>query len=30
MNVVDILHRVGVVAPLDRVYRAIATPEGSG
>jgi uncharacterized protein YndB with AHSA1/START domain len=25
---VDILHRVGVVAPLDDVYRALATPEG--
>ncbi|MEV4540245.1 Uncharacterized conserved protein YndB, AHSA1/START domain [Micromonospora echinaurantiaca] len=25
---VDILHRVGVVAPLDDVYRAVATPEG--
>lgn len=25
---VDILHRVGVVAPVDDVYRAIATPEG--
>ena len=25
---VDILHRVGVVAPLDEVYRALATPEG--
>ena len=24
----DILHRVGVVAPLDDVYRAVATPEG--
>jgi uncharacterized protein YndB with AHSA1/START domain len=28
MKMVDILHRIGVVAPLDRVYRAIATPEG--
>lgn len=25
---VDILHRVGVVAPLDAVYNAVATPEG--
>ncbi len=25
---VDILHRVGAVAPLDKVYRALATPEG--
>jgi uncharacterized protein YndB with AHSA1/START domain len=25
---VDILHRIGVVAPLDQVYRSIATPEG--
>lgn len=25
---VDILHRVGVVAPLDDVYRVVATPEG--
>ncbi|MGC4768363.1 SRPBCC family protein [Micromonospora sp. DT44] len=25
---VDILHRVGVVAPLDDVYRAVATPHG--
>ena len=25
---VDILHRVGIVAPLDEVYRAVATPEG--
>ncbi|GAA1883524.1 SRPBCC family protein [Asanoa iriomotensis] len=25
---VDILHRVGVVAPLDDVYTAVATPEG--
>ena len=25
---VDILHRVGVVAPLADVYRAVATPEG--
>lgn len=25
---VDILHQVGVVAPLDDVYRAVATPEG--
>jgi len=25
---VDILHRIGVVAPLDDVYRALATPEG--
>jgi uncharacterized protein YndB with AHSA1/START domain len=25
---VDILHRVGVVAPLDDVYQAVATPEG--
>lgn len=25
---IDILHRVGVVAPLDDVYRAVATPEG--
>jgi len=25
---VDILHRVGVVAPLDDVYRAVATTEG--
>jgi uncharacterized protein YndB with AHSA1/START domain len=24
----DILHRVGVVAPLDEVYGAVATPEG--
>ena len=24
----DILHRVGVVAPLEEVYDAIATPEG--
>nr|WP_107908976.1 SRPBCC domain-containing protein [Streptomyces chartreusis] len=24
----DILHRIGAVAPLDDVYRAIATPEG--
>ncbi|WP_410811999.1 SRPBCC family protein [Micromonospora sp. 067-2] len=24
----DILHQVGVVAPLDDVYRAVATPEG--
>ncbi len=24
----DILHRVGVVAPLDEVYPALATPEG--
>ncbi|MFP3914351.1 MAG: SRPBCC family protein [Actinomycetota bacterium] len=24
----DILHRIGVVAPLDEVYRAVATPEG--
>jgi len=24
----DILHRIGVVAPLDDVYRAVATPEG--
>jgi uncharacterized protein YndB with AHSA1/START domain len=28
MIMVDILHRVGVVAPLDDVYRAVATPEG--
>jgi uncharacterized protein YndB with AHSA1/START domain len=28
MKMVDILHRIGVVAPLDRVYRSIATPEG--
>jgi uncharacterized protein YndB with AHSA1/START domain len=26
--VVDILHRIGVVAPLDDVFRAVATPEG--
>ena len=25
---VDILHRIGVVAPLDDVYRAVATPAG--
>ena len=25
---VDILHRVGVAAPLDSVYEAVATPEG--
>ena len=25
---VDILHRVGVVAPADDVYRALATPDG--
>ena len=25
---VDILHRVGAVAPIDKVYRALATPEG--
>jgi hypothetical protein len=25
---VDILHRVGAVAPLDTVYQAVATPEG--
>ncbi|MFG1842051.1 SRPBCC domain-containing protein [Micromonospora sp. NPDC049175] len=25
---VDILHQVGVVAPLDAVYQAVATPEG--
>jgi len=25
---VDILHRIGVVAPLDDVYRTVATPEG--
>ncbi|WP_433127165.1 SRPBCC family protein [Micromonospora sp. CA-240977] len=25
---VDILHQVGVVAPLDDVYRTVATPEG--
>jgi hypothetical protein len=25
---VDILHRIGVVAPLDDVYQAVATPEG--
>jgi uncharacterized protein YndB with AHSA1/START domain len=25
---VDILHQVGVAAPLDDVYRAVATPEG--
>lgn len=25
---VDILHQVGVVAPLADVYRAVATPEG--
>ncbi len=25
---VDILHRVGVVAPIEKVYRALATPEG--
>lgn len=25
---VDILHRIGVVAPLDEVYQAVATPEG--
>ena len=25
---VDILHRIGVVAPLDEVYRAVMTPEG--
>lgn len=24
----DILHRVGAIAPIDRVYRALATPEG--
>jgi len=24
----DILHRIGVVAPLSEVYRAVATPEG--
>jgi uncharacterized protein YndB with AHSA1/START domain len=24
----DILHRIGVVAPLDEVYQALATPEG--
>ena len=24
----EILHRIGVVAPLDEVYRAVATPEG--
>jgi len=24
----DILHRIGVVAPLDDVYQAVATPEG--
>jgi uncharacterized protein YndB with AHSA1/START domain len=24
----DILHRIGVVAPLDDVYRAVTTPEG--
>ncbi|HEX6353041.1 SRPBCC domain-containing protein [Actinophytocola sp.] len=24
----DILHRIGVVAPLDEVYRALATPAG--
>ncbi|MEU6257017.1 SRPBCC domain-containing protein [Streptomyces sp. NPDC047043] len=29
MKMVDILHRIGVVAPLDDVYRAIATPEGA-
>ncbi|EPJ34802.1 hypothetical protein STAFG_8150 [Streptomyces afghaniensis 772] len=28
MKMPDILHRVGAVAPLDDVYRAIATPEG--
>jgi uncharacterized protein YndB with AHSA1/START domain len=28
MKMVDILHRVGAVASLDDVYRAIATPEG--
>ncbi|MGC4744321.1 hypothetical protein ACLQ28_01465 [Micromonospora sp. DT201] len=28
MTIVDILHRVGVVAPLDDVYGALATPEG--
>jgi uncharacterized protein YndB with AHSA1/START domain len=28
MKMVDILHRIGVVAPLDDVYRAVATPEG--
>jgi uncharacterized protein YndB with AHSA1/START domain len=28
MKMVDILHRIGVVAPLDQVYRSIATPEG--
>jgi uncharacterized protein YndB with AHSA1/START domain len=25
---VDILHRVGAVAPLETVYAAVATPEG--
>ncbi len=25
---VEILHRIGVVAPLDEVYQAVATPEG--
>ncbi|GAA1622157.1 SRPBCC domain-containing protein [Catellatospora bangladeshensis] len=25
---VDILHQVGVTAPLDEVYRAVSTPEG--
>jgi uncharacterized protein YndB with AHSA1/START domain len=25
---VDILHRIGVVAPIDETYRALATPEG--
>jgi uncharacterized protein YndB with AHSA1/START domain len=25
---VDILHRVGAVAPLEKVYEAVATPEG--
>jgi len=26
--VFDILHRVGIKAPLDKVYQALATPEG--
>lgn len=25
---VDILHRIGVVAPMDQVYRSLATPDG--
>ncbi|MFJ2239027.1 SRPBCC domain-containing protein [Streptomyces sp. NPDC087859] len=28
MIMVDILHRIGAVAPLDDVYQALATPEG--